>query len=167
MAAMLSVWGLGAGLMIGPALVTIFEGLSLDEALVLAGVFNISRALPAFAAAVILGTMWSRSTDAQFDNLRQNVEYNRPIVTQSYSAAQQYFVAHGSGQEISIKQSHALVAHWTHANAKVFALEEVLRYLAMITAVGLIVALLLPSAKPQAIGKPPAASRMPPTVLTQ
>ncbi len=79
-AAMLGVWGLGAGLMIGPALVTIFEGLSLDEALTLAGVFNISRALPAFAAAAVLGTMWTRSTDTQFDNLRQNVEYNRPIV---------------------------------------------------------------------------------------
>jgi MFS transporter, DHA2 family, multidrug resistance protein len=167
MAAMLSVWGLGAGLMIGPALVTIFEGLSLDEALVLAGVFNISRALPAFAAAVILGTMWTRSTDAQFDTLRQNVEYNRPIVAQSYSAAQQYFVARGSGRETSIKQSHALVGQWTHANAKAFALEEVFRYLAMITAAGLIAALLLPSAKPQAIGKtPPAASRMPPALET-
>ena len=73
MAGVLAAWGLGAGLVIGPALMTIFEALPIDETMMLAGVFNIMRSLPAFIATVMLMTLWTQSTDAQFDTLRQNV----------------------------------------------------------------------------------------------
>jgi MFS transporter, DHA2 family, multidrug resistance protein len=139
----LAAWGLGAGLVIGPALMTIFEGLPIDETTMLAGVFNIMRSIPAFIATVTLMTLWTQSTDAQFDTLRQNIRYNRPVVSESYGASQQHFTEHGSPHDESVRQSQALAAKWTHANARAFALQEVLRVLAIFTAMGLIPVILL------------------------
>src|SRR5262249_55222597 len=48
LAGVLAVWGTGAGLVIGPTLFTIFEGLAVDETMTLAGVFNIFRSIPAY-----------------------------------------------------------------------------------------------------------------------
>ncbi len=142
-ASALGTWGIGAGLVIGPALMTIFEALPIDETMMLAGVFNIMRSLPAYLATVTLMTLWTQLTDAQFDTLRQNVRYNRPIVSETYSATRQHFTSQGSGLDESVKQSQALAAKWTHANARAFALEDVLYDLALITAVGLIPVLLV------------------------
>jgi hypothetical protein len=124
---------------IGPALFTIFEGLALDETITLAGVFNIFRSIPAYIATVTLVTLWTQATDAHFDTLRQNVQFNRPIVSESYDNSQDRFIARGSPHDQSIAQSHALVDRWTHANARAFALQDVLRDLAIFTAAGLIV----------------------------
>jgi hypothetical protein len=134
----LSAWGAGCGLVIGPALFTIFEGLNLDETMTLAGVFNIFRSIPAYIATVTLVTFWMQATDAHFDTLRQSVQYNVPIVSQSYVDSQQRFVTRGSPHDQSVAQSHALISKWTHANARAFALQDVLRDLAFFTAAGLV-----------------------------
>jgi hypothetical protein len=161
----LAVWGFGAGLIIGPALVIIFEGLSLDEAMMLAGVFNISRALPAFIAATILSTLWTQTTDAHFDTLRQNVQFNRPLVEESYTSAQRHFIARGSAEGTSVQQSHALIGRWAQANSKAFALQDVFRCLTMATAIGLIAVLALPGAKLQSVAlSPPDTRRAPPAL---
>ena len=138
LAGMLAAWGAGAGLVIGPALFTIFEGLALDETITLAGVFNIFRSIPAYIATVTLVTFWAQASDAHFDTLRQNVQFNRPVVSESYESSQERFVARGSPHDQSIAQSHALVARWTHANARAFALQDVLRDLAILTAAGMV-----------------------------
>lgn len=158
LAAVLGVWGCGAGLVIEPALSTIFAGLSMDDTMTLAGVFNICRVLPAYVAAIAFTTLWTQSTDAHFDTLRQNVRYNRPVVSASYESADQRFVDRGSPHDRSAKQSHAMISQWTHANALAFALEDVLGDLALVLAPGLILVCLVqrsgqstPSfAKPQA-----------------
>jgi hypothetical protein len=143
LAGMLGAWGLGAGLVIGPALMTIFEALPIDETMMLAGVFNIMRSIPAYVATVTLMTLWTQSTDAQFDTLRQNIRCNRPVVSESFGASQQHFREQGSPRDESVRQSQALAAKWTHANARAFALQEVLCDLAIFTAVGLIPVLLV------------------------
>jgi EmrB/QacA subfamily drug resistance transporter len=170
-AGVMAVWGLGAGLVVGPALLTIFEALPIDETTMLAGVFNILRTLPAFAATVLLVTYWTQSTDAQFDTLRQNVRFNRPVVEDTYSASRNRFDARGSTHDEAVKQSQALTAKWTHANARAFALQDVMRALAMFTALGLIpVALVrrrnvefycrVPSCPvPRRVGSPAAATQ--------
>ncbi|HEY2761914.1 MAG TPA: MFS transporter, partial [Pirellulales bacterium] len=145
LAAVLGIWGLGAGLVVGPALGTIFGGLTIDETITLAGIFNICRALPGYIATVALVTLWTQSTDAHFDTLRQNVRFNRPIVSSTYDTAQGRFADRGSPHDQSLDQSHAMIAQWTHANARAFALEDVLGDLALITSPALICVLLVQS----------------------
>ncbi len=142
-AGVLAVWGAGAGCVIGPALLTIFEGLPIDEATSLAGVFNILRVLPSYIALTVLASFWTQSTDAQFDTLRQNIRYNRPVVSQSYESSREHFISQGSPRDHSIKQSQALLAEWTHANARAFALQNILRLLALMTAPALLFVLLM------------------------
>ncbi|HEY2827670.1 MAG TPA: MFS transporter [Pirellulales bacterium] len=137
MAAIMGVWGLGAGLVIGPALLMIFKDLPLEDAVTLAGVFNICRALPAYIVTITLVTLWTQNTDIQFDNLRQTVRYNVPIVEASYTSARQHFVARGSAHDESAKQAQALMGQWTQVNSRAFALEDVLRDLAIVTALAL------------------------------
>jgi MFS transporter, DHA2 family, multidrug resistance protein len=138
LAGIFAAWGTGAGLVIGPALFTVFEGLALDETTTLAGVFNIFRSIPAYIATVTLVTFWTQATDAHFDTLRQSVQLNRPVVSESYEGLQERFIARGSPRDQSIVQSHALVARWSHANARAFALQDVLRDLTILTAAGVI-----------------------------
>ena len=145
LAGVLGVWGCGAGLVVGPALATIFGGLTIDETTTLAGIFNICRALPGYMATIALVTLWTQSTDAHFDTLRQNVRFNRPIVSSTYDSTQSRFIDRGSSRDQSLDQSHALVAKWTHANARAFALEDVLGDLALITSPALICVLLVRS----------------------
>jgi len=96
LAAYLALWGAGSGLVLGPALLTAFEGLGTEETLRTAGVFNILRSLPVFAAGATLTILLTQSTDRQFDVLRQNIRYNRPIVAESLRQADRHFTNHGS-----------------------------------------------------------------------
>jgi DHA2 family multidrug resistance protein len=142
-AAHLAVWGAGAGLVVGPALLTTFEGLSNEQTLRTAGVFNVLRSLPVFVAGGILGTLLTQHTDAQFDVLRQNIRYNRPVVAETFRDSQGHFLQHGSTRALAGKQAHAAMGQWVHANARAFALQDVLRLLALVPAAGLVLVLLV------------------------
>lgn len=148
-AVVMAAWGLGAGLVVGPALLTIFARLSLTQAVQMAGVFNILRALPAFVAAAALSTMWVRTTDGYFDTLRQTVQANEPIVDQTHAHAARQFRRQGSSPSLSHDQAQATTRQWTHANARAFALQTTLRQLALLTAVALPLPWLLPRAAPR------------------
>jgi EmrB/QacA subfamily drug resistance transporter len=139
----LTLWGIGAGLVTGPALLTTFEGLSTEQALRTAGVFNILRTLPVFVAAGILGTLLTQHTDAQFDVLRQTIRYNRPVVVAALRGPESYFIRQGSNRALAGKQAHAALGQWVHANARAFALQGVLRLLALAPAAGLVLVLLV------------------------
>jgi hypothetical protein len=139
----LGVWGAGAGLVAGPALLTTFEGLSNEQTLRTAGVFNVLRSLPVFIAGGILGTLLTQHTDAQFDVLRQTIRYNRPVVSGAMRGQESYFLQQGSSRAVAGKQSHAALGRWVHANARAFALQDVLRLLALVPAAGLVLVLLV------------------------
>jgi DHA2 family multidrug resistance protein len=134
----LTFWGAGAGLVIGPALLTAFESLTLDETLQVAGFFNIARSLPAFIAGAILAILLTQNTDAQFDVLRQNVRFNRAVVEATYFRASGHFATHGSPSTTVAMQAHALVGKWVHANARAFALQRILAYLSLVPLFGLL-----------------------------
>jgi DHA2 family multidrug resistance protein len=139
----MAVWGAGAGLLVGPALLTAFEGLTTEQTLRAAGVFNILRVLPAFAIGAVLTVLLTRQTDAQFDVLRQNIRYNRPIVAEAYRQPERHFTARGSPQAVVGKQVQAALGQWVQANARAFAFQGIFQYLALVPAVGLILVLLV------------------------
>lgn len=144
-AMVMACWGAGAGLVVVPAFLTAFEGLSTEETLRTAGVFNILRALPAFAVGATLATLLTQHTDAQFDTLRQNIRYNRPVVAESYRSFDRHFAARGSPGTLAERQSHAALERWVHANARAFAFQTIFGYLALVPAAGSLLVLCVPS----------------------
>jgi DHA2 family multidrug resistance protein len=134
----LAFWGAGAGLVIGPALLTAFETLSPEETLHVAGFFNIARSLPAFIVGATLAILLTQNTDAQFDVLRQNIRFNRAIVESAYSRTSSHFATHGNPSTTAEKQAQALVGKWVHANARAFALQGILAYLSLVPLIALL-----------------------------
>lgn len=141
LAALMFVWAGGAGVVIGPALLTMFEELEPEQTAQAAGVFNIMRSLPAFLVGALLMTMLTRNSDVQFDNLRQSMRTNRPIVTQAFENTGQHFTQRGSPPRRSRQQAHAFLGKWVHANSRAYAFQYVLRWLALAPALGAILIL--------------------------
>lgn len=139
----LALWGAGAGLTIGPIMFTVFEGMTPVQMLRCAGIFNTMRALPTFIVGSILITLLTQRSDDYFDNLRQRITYNRPIVALTTTHQERHFTARGSGPEQRVKQARAALGLWVHANARAYALQTVLKYLALLTAVGPVLVLFI------------------------
>jgi len=146
-----SVWSVGAGFVIGPAMLTIFHGMEPSRLAYAAGVFNIMRTLPAFAVGTLLLAVMTQSSDFHFDRLRLDITYNRPTVSETYKRIENHFAKQGSGSASRKKQAQALMARWVHTNAKAFAFQTTLRYLALITAAGALLVLFLQT--PEAVAK--------------
>ncbi|MFM8411962.1 MAG: MFS transporter [Alphaproteobacteria bacterium] len=138
-AAWLAAWGAGAGLAIGPIMLTIFEGLPRETLGHAAGTFNIFRALPVFAVGTLLVVFHAMQGDAHFDRLRLAVTRDRPIVSATRSSIERRLASHGVPPERRTAQAHAVLAGWVGRNAAAFALEDVLRVLALVTAAALLV----------------------------
>jgi len=137
----LALWGVGAGLVCGPALLTTFEGLSNEQTLDTAGIFNIARSLPAYVIGGLLVTLVVRHTDENFDWLRLNIRDNRPIVAETLHHSTSHMIAQGSSREAAPHQAHALLTGWLHANAQAYAMQDAFRLLALAPCVGLVLVL--------------------------
>lgn len=138
LAAWMTFWGAGAGLVVGPALLTAFEGLDTEETLRAAGIFNIFRSLPAYIAGAILAVLLTQGTDKQFDVLRQTIRYNRPIVADALRDPERHFTERGSPAVFASAQAHAGLGRWVHLNARAFAFQGIFFYLAMVPALGIV-----------------------------
>jgi DHA2 family multidrug resistance protein len=155
-AACAALWGLGAGLVAGPALLTTFEGLSDEEILRTAGLFNVCRSIPVFIVGGVLGVVLTQRTDAHFDYLRQTVQYNQPAVAETLRNAEGHFVERGYPAGTAARQAHATLGMWTRANARANAVRDVLLLLALAPALGLVLVLFVPVGETR-----PLAERLP------
>jgi DHA2 family multidrug resistance protein len=162
LAALLAAWGAGAGLVIGPAMLTVFDGLTERQMLQSAGIFNIMRSLPAFVAGSLAVILLTRQTDAQFDVQRQTIQYNRPAVEETLRQVEGYFLRQGSDPARD-RQAHALLQQWVQANARAWAFQNVLRCLAIVTTLGLV--LLIFVARPPGLAGRSASRRNPESTL--
>jgi len=152
------LWAACAGLVVGPAMLTIFYRFPAGRMAYAAGVFNIFRTLPAFAVGCLLLTLLTRVSDARFDRLRQDITRHRPLVVETHQRMASHFSARGSGQAREENQARALMARWVQANAQALAYRAVLKRLALITAAGALLALWLHP--PHRVGrKPPALAK--------
>ncbi|MFN4258469.1 MAG: MFS transporter [Gemmataceae bacterium] len=140
-----ATWGIGAGLVLVPVMVTTFEGLTPAQLTTGAGIFNIARSLPAYTAGTILVTLLARTTDFYSDILGRHITHNRPIVEQVLRQSERHFAERGSPAFFSSQQARALLAKWVKANATAYAYQHVLRYLAWCPVLAL---LLVPFVQP-------------------
>jgi DHA2 family multidrug resistance protein len=143
-AACVALWGLGAGLVAGPALLTTFEGLSDEESLRTAGLFNVCRSIPVFFVSGLIAVLLTQRTDAHFDYLRQTVQYNQPAVAETLRNTGSHFVERGYPAATATRQAHATLGMWTRANARANAVRDVLLMLALAPALGLVLVLFVP-----------------------
>ena len=141
-ALLMAAWGGGLGLALVPATMHVFDGLTLEQALSAAGIYNINRFLPAFVVAATLGILLSRNTDAEMDRMRLRIAPNRPEVSQTIHHLQRDFTRHSGRTDAQDQQAHAALGKWVQANARAFAMQTILKYLALCTVLGPLLLLL-------------------------
>ena len=149
---LVAVWGAGVGLAAVPVMMPLFEGLTQEQAFSTAGIFNITRFLPAFIIGATLSILLSRTADAEVDRLRLRVTHNRPALSATVAHMKSEFTTRNHRANGQDKQTQAVLGAWVRTNARASAFQSVLRYLAWMTAAGTVLALLVPT-----VGRPKAA----------
>lgn len=150
-AALFTGWGAATGLVISPLLVLASEGLTQPEIVSSAALKNMVRIMPGTFASILIGTLITRRSDAYFDYLRQDITHNRAVAENVTGTLLDYLTTKGSsGVELHQQASHVIGAY-IHADAGAFASQTALQYLAILTAVASLLALLLrpPHAQPK------------------
>jgi hypothetical protein len=142
LAAPLVFWGVGVGLATVPAMAGLFDGLTADQVFQQTGIFNLNRFAPALVASLLLAVLVAREADAQADRLRLAVSHNRPAVSMALRHAEEEVHTRTGLTNAAPAQARAALGRWVRLNARAFALQTVLRYLALATAGGLLLALL-------------------------
>ena len=141
--AMLSVWALGAGLVMPTATRLTFSGQDPKAVRQLAGVKVSLRfvmtILAAFAAALVI----QRGTDIGQDRLRQHVTRNNPAYAQVTTRVEQHVAARGSHPAIAAEQAGSVVGNWVADNAQMTGHRAGRRYLLSLTAAAFLLALLI------------------------
>jgi DHA2 family multidrug resistance protein len=156
-----AVWGLGAGLVLGPAMLTLFEGLALEQTATGAGLFNLMRSLPAYIAGAALTVVLTQASDFYVDILGRNMTINQPQVREALKRPAVHFSDRGSPRIASAQQAQAFLRRWVRANAAAYAYQDVLRLLAWapLLAAGLVLFVRVPvtAAGGAAVGERQAA----------
>lgn len=142
-AALLTLWGVGAGIVVVPLMLIIFGTLDEHQVFESAGIFNIFRAIPAFICGAVAATFLARSADGHFDRVRLSITHNRPLVARTTGRLEHHFRERGSSSGMAARQARATLGQWVGANARSFALGDVFVYLSLMTAVGPVLVLFL------------------------
>src|ERR1019366_4428382 len=111
----------GVGLAAVPVMMPVFESLTQEQAFRTAGIFNITRFLPAFIIGATLTILLSRTTDAEVDRLRLRITHNRPAVSATVAHMKSEFTTRNHLANRQDKQTQALLGVWMRANARAFA----------------------------------------------
>jgi MFS family permease len=142
LAAALALWGLGVGVATVPAMAGLFDGLTSDQVFQQTGIFNLNRFAPALVASILMGTLVARAADEHADRLRLALTHNRPAVGLMLRHAEEEVHRRTGLTNGAPAQARIALRRWVHLNARAFGVQTVLRYLALLTAAGLPLALL-------------------------
>lgn len=141
--AMLSLWAIGAGLVLPIALRLTFAGQTAAAVQRLAGAKVALRfaatVLGAFAASLVI----QRATDGALDHLRQGVTANNITYRQTVARIAEHVATRGSEPGLAQEQAGAVVGQWVGRNAQLIGIQAGRRYVALLTALALLVALCL------------------------
>lgn len=140
---MLSVWGMGVGLVLPTAMRLTFAGQDTAAVQRLAGVKVALRfgatIVGAFAAALII----QRAADTSQDDLRQRVTQNNVAYRPTIARIQDYAIARGSGPASASAQAGSMVGAWIARNAQMSGHRAARRYFVVLAVAALIVALFI------------------------
>jgi DHA2 family multidrug resistance protein len=142
-ATLFGIWGAAAGLVISPILVLASEGLTQAEVVSSAAIKNMVRIMPGTFASTVIATLITRRSDFYFDYLRQDITYNRAVVENVTGTLTDHLTTKGSSGLELHEQARHIIGAYIHSDAGAFASQTALQYLAVLTALASLLALLL------------------------
>lgn len=139
--AMLCLWAAGVGLVLPLTLRLTFAGQPPAAVQRLAGAKVALRfaatVIGAFAASLVI----QRGTDAAQDHLRQGITADSPAYRQAVTRVEQHVVARGSPPALAAEQAGSVVGGWVGRNAQLLGMQAGRRYLVLLNALALVIAL--------------------------
>jgi DHA2 family multidrug resistance protein len=142
-----TLWGASAGLMLPPVIVLPMEGLTQPQVVSSASIKNMVRELPSTIGSLLFAILLTRRSDAHFDQMRQKILPNRAVVEDVNRGLADHLTQHGSSGPRLHEQAGDVIGTYIHANARAFADETMLYYLALLCVIGVGLALLIRPAK--------------------
>lgn len=155
LAALFAFWGIGAGLVVSPVICIPLEGLTQAQVVSSACIKNMVRSLPGAVGSVVILTLVTRQADVNFDSLRQNIRPNRPVLENVTARLKDHLNVQSGGNDLEARQTKEVIEKYLHDNAKAFAYQTALKYLALCCLVAVVLALFIQAPK----GDKPAGVR--------
>lgn len=141
------VWSAGAGLVVSPVICMPLEGLTQAQVVSSASIKNIVRALPGAVGGALIAILITRHSDTYFDNMRQSIEPNRPVLELVNAGLERHIYQHGAIGDALRKQANVVIEKYVHANASVYAYQAAMQYLALCVVAAILLTLFLKPVK--------------------
>jgi len=139
----LILWAAGAGLTLPTALVLTFAQQTPEWVQRLASIKVALRFLALIFGSNAVAMIAQRGADANFDRLRQEIAYGRPVVFQVHRQLAQHAVSVGQQVHAAETQASVVVAGWVRKNAAWLGYRDGILYLALLSGCGLFMSLLI------------------------
>jgi MFS family permease len=152
LAAVLAVWAGCAGLAGSPVVCINFDGLTPRQVAASASIKNVMRVLPTMIGAGFLAVYTDVRAAAIFDRERQTVEANRPPAADVAAWVQGRLAPFSLRPGDVPAQASHVVGAWVSANARVWAMQAVIGWFAVVAAAGAVLSLFLRPLPPDAPG---------------
>lgn len=140
---MLNLWSLGVGLVLPLTLRLTFAGQTADAVQRLAGVKVALRFAATVLGALAASLFIQRGTDTAQDHLRWGVTANNPAYRQTLAHIEQQLMARGSPPALAAEQAGSMVSGWLARDAQMLGMQAGRRYLILLTALALLIALFI------------------------
>ncbi|WP_435011257.1 MFS transporter [Tundrisphaera lichenicola] len=150
--AMVALWAASAGLVASPLICISQEDMTMQEVAASSCIKNLGLVLPSAIGGGLIAIFSERRTDAQFDALRLAIEPNRPALIDVSQSLADRFATRGLDPVEATSRASGAVAEFVRDNASVYAQQASLQLLALIVAVGILLAFLLKPLPPHASG---------------
>jgi len=138
-----AVWGTGAGLMLPPVIVLPMEGLTQPEVVSSASIKNMVREIPSTVGSLLAAILLVHRSDAHFDYLRQDITHNRAVVENVRLGLSDHLTMRGSSGMTRDEQVNHVISAYVKDNARAFAYETILIYMALASGSTVILACLI------------------------
>lgn len=125
-----ALWGFSAGLVITPIICLPLGDMPQPLVVSSATIKNMVRVLPGTFGSLLIGILLTRQTDNHFDNLRQDIVYNRPIIQNVHATLVDSLGMRSSNAEVGL-QADSVVRTYVHDNSTAFANQTALHWLAL------------------------------------
>jgi multidrug efflux system outer membrane protein len=165
--AVLMFWAAGAGLVLPTALVLTFAEQTPEWVQRLASIKVALRFLALIFGSNAVAMIAQRGADANFDRLRQEIAYGRPVVFQVQRQVELHATSLGQQASSAERQASVLIARWVRQNADWLGYRDGILYLAALSGSGLLLTLLIRSRREPTIFDSDEALPGPATVLRE
>jgi MFS family permease len=137
------LWGICAGMCLEPIALLVYEGQRPEVAAATGAMKFFMRAFGALVGVLAGGILVDRASAWGLEFVRSSVVYGQGALQVVEPALRDHMVRHGSAPAAAETQAQALLGSWVDLQAQVIGYRTALRYIAYMSAAGLVVALFI------------------------